>query len=67
VFYALRDRYLRWVAEKRDIVVPSLFADKLQAEPVVELAEAKALGIREEAKVRKRAKTKVLAETRSRR
>jgi branched-chain amino acid transport system permease protein len=66
-FYALRDRFLRYVAEKRDIMVPSLFADKLQAEPVVELAEAKALGIAEETKVRRKAKAKVLAGTRSRR
>ncbi len=66
IFYSLRDRYLRWVAERRDITVPSLFADKLQAEPVVELAEAKVLGVGEEAKARKKAKAKVLAETRSR-
>jgi branched-chain amino acid transport system permease protein len=66
-FYGLRDRFLRYVAEKHDIMVPSLFADKLQAEPVVELAEARALGVAEETKVRKRAKAKVLAETRSRR
>ena len=66
IFYGLRDRYLRWVAEKRDIVVPSLFADKLQAEPVLELAEAKALGVGEEAKARKKAKARVLAETKGR-
>ncbi|MGH2760021.1 MAG: branched-chain amino acid ABC transporter permease, partial [Actinomycetota bacterium] len=62
IFYGLRDRYLRWAAERRDIIVPSLFADKLQADPVVELAEAKALGVGEEAKARRKAKARVLAE-----
>src|SRR4029079_17899776 len=28
VLLNLRDRYLRWVAERRDILVPSLVADK---------------------------------------
>jgi branched-chain amino acid transport system permease protein len=65
VFYGLRDRYLRWEAERNDIVVPSLFADKLQAEPVVELAEAKALGVPEERKARARARDRVLSGTRA--
>jgi hypothetical protein len=28
VMLSIRDRYLRWVAERREIVVPSLVADK---------------------------------------
>jgi hypothetical protein len=48
-------------------MVPSLFADRLAAEPVIELAEAHALGAREEAKLEARARRKVLAETRGRR
>lgn len=64
-FYALRDRYLRFVAEKRDILVPSLIADRLEAAPP-ELAEAKALGTGEETKARKKAKARVLEETGSR-
>jgi branched-chain amino acid transport system permease protein len=28
ILYALRDRYLRWVAARRDLLVPSLVADK---------------------------------------
>jgi branched-chain amino acid transport system permease protein len=65
VFYGLRDRFLRWVAEKKDIIVPSLFADRLEAAPP-DLAEASALGEGEEAKARKRAKARVLEETGSR-
>jgi branched-chain amino acid transport system permease protein len=67
IFYSLRDRFLRLVAERHDIMVPSLFADRLPAEPVIELAEAHALGAREEAKLEARARRKVLAETRGRR
>jgi branched-chain amino acid transport system permease protein len=67
IFYSLRDRFLRLVAERHDIMVPSLFADRLAAEPVIELAEAHALGAREEAKLEARARRKVLAETRGRR
>ena len=26
--FSIRDRYLRWVANRRDILVPSLVADK---------------------------------------
>jgi branched-chain amino acid transport system permease protein len=63
IFYSLRDRYLRQVAEKHDVVVPSLFADRLQVDPVVELAEAHALGEREEEKQKARARRRVLAET----
>jgi branched-chain amino acid transport system permease protein len=66
IFYSLRDRFLRWVAEKHELIVPSLFADKLVAEPVTELAQAHALGVKEEAKQEARARRKVLAETRSR-
>ncbi len=66
ILYSLRDRFLRWVAEKRSIMVPSLFADRLVADPVSELAEAHALGAGEEAKMEARAKREVLAETRSR-
>jgi len=65
IFYGARDRFLRWVAEKRDIMVPSLFADRLQIDPVMELAEAHALGTKEEEKQQARARRKVLAETRS--
>jgi len=28
LFVSARDRYLRWVANRRDIIVPSLVADK---------------------------------------
>jgi hypothetical protein len=28
IFYGLRDRYLRWVAARRGLLVPSLVADK---------------------------------------
>ena len=66
VLYSLRDRFLRFVAEKHDIIVPSLFADKLVAEPVTELAEAHLLGADEQAKQAARARETVLAETRSR-
>ena len=28
VLFAIRDRYLRWVADRHDLLVPSLVADK---------------------------------------
>jgi branched-chain amino acid transport system permease protein len=64
VFYGMRDRFLREIATRRNILVPSLIADKREVEPIHELAEAKGLGDREEAQMRKRAKAKVLAGTR---
>jgi branched-chain amino acid transport system permease protein len=63
VFYNVRDRYLRYVADKNKIMVPSLFADRLVAEPMSDLAEAKALGVDVGTKARKRAEEQVLAET----
>jgi branched-chain amino acid transport system permease protein len=39
IFYAVRDAYLRWVANRRGISVPSLIADKAAVEvdiPIVE-------------------------------
>jgi ABC-type branched-subunit amino acid transport system permease subunit len=66
VLYQLRDRFLRQVAEKHDVTVPSLFADRAIADPVSELAEAASLGEEELAKQEKKAREKVLAETRSR-
>ena len=32
IFYALRDRYLRWVADRRKLIVPSMVADKRAVE-----------------------------------
>ena len=66
IVYSLRDRFLRSVAEKHDITVPSLFADRALTEPVSELAEAASLGEAELAKEEAKARKKVLAETRSR-
>jgi hypothetical protein len=66
IFYGLRDQFLRRIAERREITVPSLFADRLQVEPVVELAEGHALGDREEKKQRTQAQERVLAETKGR-
>jgi hypothetical protein len=39
VFYKLRDRWLRWVAARHGIVVPSLIADVRQDDHAVEEAE----------------------------
>ncbi len=33
IFYMLRDRYLVWVAERRDLIVPSLIADRREIAP----------------------------------
>lgn len=33
IFYMLRDQYLRWVAERRDLIVPSLIADRREVSP----------------------------------
>jgi branched-chain amino acid transport system permease protein len=33
IFYMLRDRYLVWVAERRDLIVPSLIADRREVPP----------------------------------
>lgn len=33
VLFAIRDRYLRWVANRRDILVPSLVADRREDDP----------------------------------
>jgi branched-chain amino acid transport system permease protein len=66
IFYSLRDRFLRWVAEKHDIMVPSLFADRLVSEPVMELAEAHALGAGGEKELEASARKTVLAETKGR-
>jgi branched-chain amino acid transport system permease protein len=63
VFYAMRDRFLREIAMRKEILVPSLIADRREIEPIHELAEAKGLGDAEEAKMRKKAKAKVLAGT----
>ena len=62
VFYSLRDLYLRRVALKRDIDVPSLIADKLQTEPVPELAEAASLSPEKQKAAAKKARSKVLEE-----
>jgi ABC-type branched-subunit amino acid transport system permease subunit len=64
ILYGLRDRFLREIAGRKDILVPSLIADRLQPEPIAELAEAEGLGAKEEAKIRRKAKEKVLAQTR---
>jgi hypothetical protein len=37
LYYAGRDRFLRWVAKRRGIHVPSLVADSRVAVPAVEL------------------------------
>lgn len=66
VFYGMRDRLLRDVAARRDIVVPSLIADKAVADPVPVLAEAKGLPDEELKTVERQAKAKVLAQTRRR-
>ncbi len=63
IFFSLRDRYLRQVATKHEITVPSLFADRAIAEPVPELAEAASLGEEELRKAEKKARDTVLAET----
>ena len=63
IFYGLRDRYLREVAQRHEILVPSLIADRREVEPMHELAEAQGLGRREEAAIRRKAKAKVLAES----
>ena len=39
LFIAARDRYLRWVANRRDIIVPSLVADKRGQENSVTMLE----------------------------
>jgi branched-chain amino acid transport system permease protein len=63
IFFALRDRVLREIASRRGLDVPSLIADKLQAEPVPELAEAHGLSEKEQASMEEQARAKVLAET----
>lgn len=63
IFYSIRDRFLREVAARHNILVPSLIADRREVEPIHELAEAKGLGERQETRMRKKAKEKVLAET----
>ncbi len=63
ILYSIRDRFLRQVSEKHDIVVPSLFADRALPEPVAELAEAASLGDAELEKQEKKARQKVLSET----
>ena len=66
IFFAMRDRLLRELAERKGIHVPSLIADKLQAEPVPELAEAHGLGEKQEKEMQRKAKAKVLAEAKGR-
>jgi ABC-type branched-subunit amino acid transport system permease subunit len=63
-FYLLRDRFLRWVAERRDILVPSLIADRSAVawEPP-ELSEAKSLSGAEQERAQKKARETVLSET----
>jgi branched-chain amino acid transport system permease protein len=63
VFYGLRDRILREIAARKNIDVPSLVADKRRAEPIPDLAEAHALGTAKQQAVERKAKAKVLAET----
>jgi branched-chain amino acid transport system permease protein len=63
VFYALRDRFLRWVAERREILVPSLIADRSEVWQPPELTEAKSLSKAEQKKAERKAREKVLSET----
>lgn len=67
ILFSIRDRFLRQLSEKHDIMVPSLFSDRALPEPVAELAEAAGLGEEELKKQEDKAREKVLAETRSRR
>jgi hypothetical protein len=66
ILFSIRDRFLRQLSEKHDIMVPSLFSDRALPEPVAELAEAAGLGEAEMKKQEEKARKKVLAETRSR-
>ena len=45
--YGLRDRYLRWVARRNDLYVPSLLADVRLTDEEVETVEALELLISE--------------------
>jgi branched-chain amino acid transport system permease protein len=66
IFYALRDRILREIAARRNIEVPSLIADRRIADPIPEMAEAHALGSAKEKALERKAKSKILAETKGR-
>lgn len=63
VFYAIRDRFLRWVAERREILVPSLIADRSEVWQPPELTEARSLTKAEQKKAKRKAREKVLSET----